>query len=91
MALGIQASGERIDVVVFGSDGYFGPTTLTHEDLVVGGALNSMIQVPATIGAPNTSASHANGLDVEGRSDGIWMHILLIIYSNATHRVENFV
>ena len=47
---GFQASGERIDVVVFGSNGYFGPTTLTYDDLVVGGALNSMIQLPSMLG-----------------------------------------
>jgi hypothetical protein len=47
-----QASGERIDVVIFGSDGYFGPATLTNRDLVDGEAMYSMIQLPDTIGAP---------------------------------------
>ena len=52
-----QVSGERIDVVVFGSGGYFGPATLTASDLVGGGALNSIVQLPSAIGAPKHSSS----------------------------------
>jgi hypothetical protein len=63
-------SGERIDVVVFGNGGHFGPMTLTNDNLVIGGALNSMIQLPSTIGAPIIS----NVLDTGARS---WMHVLM--------------